>query len=60
MKESQVRCPYCQQISNIIFVHGHGQCSKCGVNIDECCNGEVCNAVEEEDLKTKNSNQNKS
>jgi len=21
-------------------VHGHGQCSVCGINIDECCTGE--------------------
>jgi hypothetical protein len=21
-------------------VHGHGQCSVCGINIDECCRGE--------------------
>ena len=42
MKENQIRCPFCQQISHLIIVHGHGQCSKCGINIDECCNGEVC------------------
>jgi endonuclease III len=40
--KNMVRCPFCSQISHIIIVHGHGQCSLCGVNIDECCNGETC------------------
>ena len=28
--------------SQIVWVHGHGQCSVCGTNIDECCRGEQC------------------
>jgi hypothetical protein len=35
-------CPWCCQPSEIIWIHGHGQCSLCGTNIDECCRGEQC------------------
>jgi len=33
-------CNWCGQPSTIIWVYGHGQCSVCGVNVDECCRGE--------------------
>lgn len=33
-------CNWCGQTTQIIYVHGHGQCSVCGINIDECCRGE--------------------
>jgi len=33
-------CNWCNQPSAIIWVHGHGQCSVCGINIDECCRRE--------------------
>jgi hypothetical protein len=33
-------CKWCNQPSTIIWVHGHGQCSVCGINVDECCRGE--------------------
>jgi hypothetical protein len=33
-------CNWCNQPSTIIWVHGHGQCSVCGTNIEECCRGE--------------------
>lgn len=39
----KVLCLWCGVPSNIIWVHGHGQCSNCGVNSDECCKGEICN-----------------
>ena len=35
-------CPWCGQQTMIIWVHGHGQCANCGINIDECCRGEIC------------------
>lgn len=35
-------CSWCGQITQVIWVHGHGQCSSCGYNIDECCRGESC------------------
>ena len=33
-------CNWCNNPSQIIWVHWHGQCSVCGINIDECCRGE--------------------
>lgn len=39
-------CNWCNQPTTIIRVHGHGQCSFCGTNIDECCKGEVCKIPE--------------
>jgi hypothetical protein len=33
-------CNWCNQPSVIIWVHGHGQCSVCGINVDECCKGD--------------------
>ena len=38
-----MRCGFCGNDSDLIWVHGHGQCKKCGYNIDECCRGENCN-----------------
>ncbi len=35
-----LRCPYCGQPARLLFIHGHGQCERCGTNIDECCRGE--------------------
>ncbi len=33
-------CQWCGQPAQIFWFHGHGQCSVCGTNIDECCRGE--------------------
>ena len=33
-------CPFCNQITQIINVHGHYQCEHCHKNIEECCQGE--------------------
>ncbi len=41
-KTSKSICLWCGQPNQIIWVHGHGQCSVCGYNIDECCKGETC------------------
>ena len=35
------RCPYCHATTWKVYVHGHAQCSKCGKNINECCQGEL-------------------
>lgn len=35
-------CLYCGNIAELVWVHGHGQCARCGTNIDECCRGEQC------------------
>ena len=33
------RCSYCGAALVIVHVHGHGQCSACGTNVDPCCAG---------------------
>ncbi len=35
------RCPMCADptILQVIWVHGHGQCANCGINIEPCCAG---------------------
>ena len=38
--DHKIFCIWCNQPSKIIWVHGHGQCSVCGINIEECCKGE--------------------
>ena len=40
-------CNYCFKKSHIVWVHGHGQCSNCKINIDECCRGEVCDFTQQ-------------
>jgi len=41
-KLSGPQCPYCGSTRGLVWVHGHGQCRQCGINIDECCRGEQC------------------
>lgn len=36
------RCAYCGTEAPLVWVHGHGQCANCGINIAECCQGEMC------------------
>jgi hypothetical protein len=36
----QLHCPHCASAQQVVEVHGHKQCIKCGVNIDPCCSGE--------------------
>jgi hypothetical protein len=36
------RCTYCGATSPLVWVHGHGQCANCGINVEECCQGESC------------------
>ena len=43
-------CMWCVQPNHIIWVHGHGQCSVCGYNIDECCKGETCEQPSKQNL----------
>mgnify|MGYP004180589175 CR=1 FL=1 len=35
-------CPRCHAMTRPIGVHGHIQCEICKSNIDDCCQGEVC------------------
>ena len=50
-------CPWCGSMVNLIWVHGHGQCSNCGTNIDECCRGENCNLLEDKSTDQNYNNQ---
>lgn len=36
------RCNYCGFQAPLVWVHGHGQCANCGINVQECCQGETC------------------
>lgn len=36
------RCSYCGIEAPLVWVHGHGQCAACGINVQECCQGEQC------------------
>ncbi|XWN36401.1 MAG: hypothetical protein ROO71_10625 [Balneola sp.] len=40
--KAENRCLYCGHVAELIWVHGHGQCSNCGINTEECCRGENC------------------
>lgn len=33
------RCHYCGFEGAVNPVHGHGQCARCGTNIEPCCSG---------------------
>lgn len=37
--EVKSRCPACGQPENIMWVHGHGQCVHCKMNVVPCCDG---------------------
>lgn len=53
-----VICNWCGNLVEIIWVHGHGQCSFCKTNIDECCKGETCNKeMNPDDNKNENLSQ---
>ena len=33
------RCPFCGAPLHLVHVHGHGQCARCGTNVEACCTG---------------------
>lgn len=35
-----ILCPFCGMPTEIVWVHGHGQCMVCKMVMDECCRGE--------------------
>jgi hypothetical protein len=39
---SPQRCPRCATLAPLIYVHGHAQCTACGCNILDCCQGAEC------------------
>ncbi|MBK9384017.1 MAG: HAD-IA family hydrolase [Planctomycetes bacterium] len=42
---STSRCPACGLPSQVLWVHGHGQCEHCGTNTAPCCDGAANEAV---------------
>ena len=44
-------CPACNRATEIVFIHGHGQCSFCKTNIDPCCSGETAEHENKEEAK---------
>lgn len=34
------RCPTCGVPAHVVWVHGHGQCEHCRVNVEPCCQPE--------------------
>lgn len=40
--DSPRKCQYCGVEAPLVWVHGHGQCAACGINVRECCQGEQC------------------
>ena len=34
-------CEWCLALIEPVEVHGHYQCTNCGKNVDECCQGET-------------------
>ena len=36
------RCPACGAPEQLVWVHGHGQCAHCHMNVMPCCDGAVC------------------
>ena len=43
-------CPRCHSTIQPVVVHGHYQCPICKSNIDDCCQGEVCQINLEDDV----------
>lgn len=37
--DADPRCAFCGAALEIVHVHGHGQCARCGTNVDPCCSG---------------------
>ena len=46
-------CPACAKVTEIMVIHGHGQCSFCKTNIDPCCSGETAEREGGSPLKKK-------
>ena len=44
--EANDPCPRCGARMLRVFVHGHYQCQSCRSNIDDCCQGELCETVD--------------
>ena len=40
------RCPMCATVLRVIWIHGHGQCATCEINVDHCCGGAPLNQAQ--------------
>ena len=38
-------CEHCVMSSHTVRVHGHEQCTQCGINLTPCCEGETLNPI---------------
>ncbi len=47
-------CPWCQRPTRLVWVHGHGQCEHCRINIEPCCSGALCEPAPEPQTLTEN------
>ena len=45
-------CPACNRVAEVVFIHGHGQCSFCKTNIDQCGSGETADENKDDTKKT--------
>jgi protein arginine N-methyltransferase 7 len=52
----QIFCPYCASAQQVVDVHGHKQCVKCGINVSPCCSGEQADAYEENERAVEKDN----
>jgi len=43
----QELCQFCGNLSTLVHVHGHYQCSVCGTNALPCCDGDNCHTNEQ-------------
>lgn len=34
-------CPWCGHWLKVVWIHGHGMCQKCRINVFPCCDGRV-------------------
>lgn len=46
----QIFCPYCASAQQVVDVHGHKQCVKCGINVSLCCSGEQMTEYDIDDV----------
>lgn len=44
------RCMFCGQVAEMIYVHGHYQCSRCHQVTVPCCNGEMAQRIDPRSL----------
>jgi hypothetical protein len=51
-KDPRLHCPRCGNRLRTVYVHGHTQCFECDQVVDDCCQGEMCDADEITQTKT--------